>query len=158
MKVLISQSCLTLCDPMDCSPPGSSVHGISQARILEWVAISFSRGSSPSRDQTQVSCIAGRVFIIWATNSSQFWLYVHEDSIRSYRLSVQSFRTAPTNFRCQLQAGVVNLCFWPTCYSLEIPTTSFCNLNTSHKFRLLPIGLWQTGYKSEPPPLVGVIC
>ena len=47
---------------MDCSPPGASVHGISQARILEWVAISFSRGSSPPRDQTQVSCIAGTVF------------------------------------------------------------------------------------------------
>ena len=44
------QSCLTLCDPMDCSPPGSSVCGISQARILEWVAISFSRGSSQHRD------------------------------------------------------------------------------------------------------------
>ena len=43
---LIAQSCLTLCDPMDCSPPGSSVHGILQARIQEWVAISFSRGSS----------------------------------------------------------------------------------------------------------------
>ena len=52
----------TLCDPMDCSPPGSSVYGISQARILEWVAISFSRGSCGSRDQTQVSCIAGRFF------------------------------------------------------------------------------------------------
>ena len=44
--VLVPQSCLTLCDPMDCSPPGSSVHGVSQARILEWVPISFSRGSS----------------------------------------------------------------------------------------------------------------
>ena len=44
--VLVAQSCLTLCDPMDCSPPGSSVHGVSQARILEWVPISFSRGSS----------------------------------------------------------------------------------------------------------------
>ena len=44
--VLVAQSCPTLCDPMDCSPPGSSVHGILQARILEWVAISFSRGSS----------------------------------------------------------------------------------------------------------------
>ena len=44
--VLVAQSCLTLCDPMDCSPPGSSVHGIFQARILEWVPISFSRGSS----------------------------------------------------------------------------------------------------------------
>ena len=46
----VAQSCLTLCDPMDCSPPGSSVHGILQARILEWVAISFSRGSSQPRD------------------------------------------------------------------------------------------------------------
>ena len=52
----------SFCDPVDCSPPGSSVHGISQARILEWVAISFSRGSSQPRDQTQVSCIAGRFF------------------------------------------------------------------------------------------------
>ena len=48
-----------LCDLLDCSPPGSSVHGISQARILEWVAISFSRGSSWPRDQTCISCIAG---------------------------------------------------------------------------------------------------
>ena len=57
-----AQSCPTLCDPMDCSPPGSSVHGVSQARILEWVAISFSRGSSWFRDQTCVSCIADRLF------------------------------------------------------------------------------------------------
>ena len=52
-----SVSCSTLCNPMDCSPPGSSVHVILQARILEWVAISFSRGSSPPRDRTCVSCI-----------------------------------------------------------------------------------------------------
>ena len=50
-----AQSCLTLCNPMDCSLPGSSLHGIFQARVLEWVAISFSRGSSPSRDRTWVS-------------------------------------------------------------------------------------------------------
>ena len=56
------QSCPTLSDPMDCSPPGSSVPGISQARVLEWVAISFSRGSSQPRDPTQVSCIAGGFF------------------------------------------------------------------------------------------------
>ena len=56
------QSCPTLCDPMDCSPSGSSVHRILQARILEWVAISFSRGSSRPRDRTQVSYIAGRRF------------------------------------------------------------------------------------------------
>ena len=55
-----------LCNPMDCNLPGSSVHGIFQARVLEWVAISFSRRSRP-RDQTQVSRIVGRCFIIWAT-------------------------------------------------------------------------------------------
>ena len=60
VKVLVTQLCLSLCDPMDCSPPGSSVHGILQARTLEWVAISFSRGSSWPRDWTWVSCIAGR--------------------------------------------------------------------------------------------------
>ena len=56
---------------MDCSPPGSSVHGILQARMLEWVAISFSRGSSWPRDWTQVSCIAGRCFTLWATREAQ---------------------------------------------------------------------------------------
>ena len=61
--MLVLQSCPTLCDPVDCSPPGSSVHGILQAaRIQEWVAIPFSRGSSQTMDQTHiayVSCIAG---------------------------------------------------------------------------------------------------
>ena len=63
---LVAQSCPTLCDPLDCSLPGSSVHGIFQGRILEWVAISSSRGSSQPRDWTCfscVSCIAGRFFI-----------------------------------------------------------------------------------------------
>ena len=67
VKVLVAQLCPTLCDPMDCSLPGSSVHGILQARILEWVAIPFFRGSSQPRDWTQVSCIAGGFFTIWAT-------------------------------------------------------------------------------------------
>ena len=62
----VAQSCLTLCDPVDCSPPGFSVHGILQARILEWVTISFSRGSSQPRDRTQVSRIGGRRFNLWA--------------------------------------------------------------------------------------------
>ena len=61
-EVLVAQSCPTLCDPMDCSPPGSSVHEIFQARILEWVAISFSRGSFPPRDRTHISQIADRFF------------------------------------------------------------------------------------------------
>ena len=61
-KVLVAKSCPTLHDPTDCSPPGSSAHGILQARILGWVAISFSRGFSRHRDRTHVSCIAGRFF------------------------------------------------------------------------------------------------
>ena len=69
----VAQSCPTLCDPVDCSPPGSSIHGILQARILEWVAISFSRGSSWPRDQTQVSCIAGKRFNLWATREAKPW-------------------------------------------------------------------------------------
>ena len=64
LKVLVAQLCLTLCDSIDYSPPGFSAHGILQARILEWVAISFSRGSSQSRDQTQAFCIAGRFFTV----------------------------------------------------------------------------------------------
>ena len=57
---------------MGCSPPGSSVHGILQARILEWVAISFSRGSSQPRDRTQVSHTAGRLFTVWATGKANY--------------------------------------------------------------------------------------
>ena len=66
----VTQSCLTLCNPMDCSLPGSSVHGIFQARILEWVAISFSRGSSRPRDQARVSHIVGRRFTVWVTREA----------------------------------------------------------------------------------------
>ena len=64
VKVLVAQSSLTLCDPTDCRPPVSSVHGILQARILEWVAIPFARGSSPPRNRTWVSGVAGRFFTI----------------------------------------------------------------------------------------------
>ena len=65
--VWVTQSCPILCNPMDCNLPGSSVHEVLQARILEWVATSFSRVSSRPRDRTRVSCIAGRCFtIIWA--------------------------------------------------------------------------------------------
>ena len=67
VSCLVTQMCPTLCDPMDCNPPSSSVHGILQARILEWVAFPFSRGSSQPRDQTEVSCTAGGFFTSWAT-------------------------------------------------------------------------------------------
>ena len=66
-NVLVAQQCLTLCNPIDCSLPGSSIHGIFQARVLQWVSISFSRGSSQLRDLTRVSRIAGRHFTLWAS-------------------------------------------------------------------------------------------
>ena len=69
VKVLVAQSCPIFCNPMGCSLPGSSVPGIPQGRILEWVAI-FSRGSSQPRDQTWVSCIADRFFTDWATREA----------------------------------------------------------------------------------------
>ena len=69
MKVKVTQLCPTLCDPMD-----YTVHGILQARILEWVAFPFSRGSSQPRDQTQVSHSAGRFFTSWTTREAQeYW-------------------------------------------------------------------------------------
>ena len=70
VKVLVAQSCLTICDPMDYSLPGFSAHGILQERILEWVAIPFFRGSSQPRDLTLVSYIAGRFFSIWTTKQT----------------------------------------------------------------------------------------
>ena len=71
--VLVAQSCLTLCNPTDCSLPGSFVHGLSHARTLEWVAISFPRGSSQPRDQTCVSCIARGFFTIWAAREAYIY-------------------------------------------------------------------------------------
>ena len=77
LKALATQLCPTLCDPMDCNPPGSSVHGISQARILEWVAIFFSRGSSWPRDWIQVSRITGWFFTVWATKETPVYIQIY---------------------------------------------------------------------------------
>ena len=73
--MLVIQSYSTLCDPMDCSLPGPSVHGILQERILEWVAIPFFRKSSRPRDWTQVSLIAGRFLTVWTTRDIPYKLY-----------------------------------------------------------------------------------
>ena len=71
-----AQFCPTLCDPMDCSLPGSPVHGTSQARILEWVAILFSRAPSQPRDRTWVSCLAGGFFTVLATREGRVYVCV----------------------------------------------------------------------------------
>ena len=99
VKWIVScQSCPTLCSPMDYSLPCSFIHWILQARILEWVAIPFSRGLSWCRDQTQVSSIAGSFFSIWATrvqNSTcvlgSHWYIKKEKWITPFRLSVFSW-------------------------------------------------------------------
>ena len=70
LAALVAQSCPTPCDPKDCSPSGSSAHGIILARILDWIANFFSRGFSQPGPQTRVSCIAGRFFPIWATGNN----------------------------------------------------------------------------------------
>ena len=90
----VAQSCPTLCNPVASSLSGSSIHGIFQARVLEWIAIAFSRGSSWPRDRTQVSRIAGRRFTIWATREARpkeswglknwcFWTVVLEKTLES---------------------------------------------------------------------------
>ena len=79
-----AQSCLTLCDPTDCSPPGSSVHGIILARILEWVAISFFRGSSQPRDRAHISYgsyIARWILYHWATWTYMYTVHIHNCKI-----------------------------------------------------------------------------
>ena len=80
VKVLVTQLCL--CDPMDCSPPGSSICGILQAGILEWIAMPFSKGCSQPRDQTWVSHMAGKFFSIWATRKV-FFLYMCIHTVNS---------------------------------------------------------------------------
>ena len=89
------QQCLTLCDPMDCSPPGSSVHGILQARILDWGAISISRGSSPPKDRTHVSYVS-----CIGTGRQVLYYQCHLDSTQLVPLlSTHSGLSKPAKFR-----------------------------------------------------------
>ena len=140
--VKIAQLCLTLCNPMDYSPPGSSVHGIIQARILEWVAISFSRGSSQPRDQTWVSCTEGRFFTVWATRLTLI-------SFSQFEYSV--FSNRPSCLSASLTSG--HLCWLPL--YLECPpylsfSGKFSHFWTSQKPLLMVSGryglshLWTT--------------
>jgi len=119
MYLLVTQSCPALWDPMDCSPPGFSVHGIYQARILEWVAISFSRGSSQPRDLTRVSCIASQFFTIWST-SEVIYKPTGESWNRSPPLSPQKAPTLPP--------------LWSQTSSLQNHEANLCCLNQSGGF------------------------
>ena len=107
----VVQSCSTLCDPMDCSLPGSSVHGIFQARVLEWVAVSFSRWSFQPMDRTRVSIIAGRCFTIWATTEDQ----CPESNIIQILLEVypvyQTFPSLPSSSQMYPRLFIGIFCF-----------------------------------------------
>ena len=97
VKMLVTQSCLILCDPVDCSSPASSVHGIFQARKLESAAIFFSRDSSQPMDQTRVSCIADIYFFtVWVTREAQDGLYLLR--LRSLPLSKAPRTLYPESF------------------------------------------------------------
>ena len=107
------KSYLTLCDPMDCSLPGFSVHGILQARILEWVAISFSRGSSWRRDRTWVSRIVGRCFTVWVTKDHMVDLLIFWGVSKLFSLMVPIY--IPINSE---RAKSLQLCL-PLCNSMD---------------------------------------
>ena len=130
------QSCLTLCNLMDCSPLGPSVHAILQARMLEWVAIPFSMGSSRSRDWTQGtwdSCIAGGFFTFWATREAQ--------SKRIYCVAQGTLISI-----CDKQYGKV---IWKRIYVCVSITKSHCctsEKNTALQIKYTPIWKQTTKY------------
>ena len=90
MCVKSFQLCLTLCDLLDCSPTGSSVHGTLQAKILKWVVMPSSRGSSWSRDWAQGSCTAGRFLTVWATGKPGFQVYLPSKPLHLAQLQLVS--------------------------------------------------------------------
>ena len=128
---VVGQLCPTLCNPMDCSPPGFSVRGILLARILEWVAISFSSGSFWLWDQTLVFCIAGRFFSVWAAKEAlgNIWGEVMEEKHYFSKVGLCSacvFFWAPCTDLCSLPLflgkymvteWVKSLVWMPTCCS-----------------------------------------
>ena len=117
--VLVTQSCPTLCNLMDCSPPGFSVLGILQARIPEWVAISFSRGSLWPRDQTWVSGIAGKYFTIWATREASIFPRESEKSTLNQGLEYHGLFHSKTGRGMAMEKCLQNS---------ERTQTSTCNL------------------------------
>ena len=122
---LVTQLCTTLCNPMDCSSQGSSVHEILQARILGCVVMPSSRGSSQPRDRTQVSRIAGRFFTIWATREAQY--VISED--RYFRQSVLWLPSQETFLRNHFMAKMINNKLFASCSLWQLKTACVVSLN-----------------------------
>ena len=100
---LCDQSCLTLCDPMDCSLPGSTVHGLLKARLLEWVAMPFCRRWSWSMDWTQLSCMAGRLFTGWATRGAWYIEHLWANQLTDFS-NLHPWRRGDINFQALYEA------------------------------------------------------
>ena len=128
--MLVTQSCLTLRNPMDCSPPGSSVHGILQARILEWVAISFSRASSPSRDQTWVSHIAGRLYQLSHQEAKYLIWYSLKDVFENHKLN------------CSFSSLTLKLVAWKNRLHYLSGLFSLWCFSPSHSWLLMSFKTW----------------
>ena len=140
----VAQSCPTLCSSMDCSPPGSSAHGIFQARILEWVAISFSRESSQPRDQTRISYVswlAGKFFTTCVT-----WEVQCKSAIIIYKHIYPLSSLHPTPLRYHRAPG------WPPCVIEQLPTIRF-----THDSICMPMLLSQF-VPPSPSPAVSTGC
>ena len=140
--MLVAQSRPTLCNPTDHSPPGSSVHGILQARTLEWVTISFSKASSQPRNRSQVFHIADRLFTVWATREAPMGT---KDVIKS-----RSRIRAPDNW---------DACEWndfhePRCLHLPTHRRALNALTWDTWFSLINSHLWRSAYL----PVVANFC
>ena len=128
----VAQSCLTLCDPVDCSLPSSSVRGILQARILEWVTFPFSRGSSQPWDRTQVSVIAGRHFTLCATREA---LILEPRKMKS--VTVFTFYLSVCHEVMGPEAMI--LVFWILCFKPAFPLSSFTLIKRLFSSSLLSV-------------------
>ena len=148
VKSEVTQSCPTPGDPMDYILPNSSTHGIFQARILEWVVISFSRGSSWPRDWTLVSCTAGRLFTVWATREA-LSLLIYVPSKECHPSCSSNFKTAftPATFYypvlCFLFADPLSLSEI-MCICLLFPTSTAATIHINMHWNVssLRIGNW----------------
>ena len=105
----VAQSCPTLCDPMECSLPGSSVHGIFQAIVLERIAISFSSRSSRPRDGTQVSRLVERRFTVWATRTLPLFSHC-DDTAWERRENSAERNVKPSTFHSNFSGPVLDFC------------------------------------------------
>ena len=118
------------CHPVDCSPPGSSVYRIFQARIVEWIAISFSKGSSRPRNQTKVSCVAGRFFTYWERREAWYIAYLFTMTyIIGNILSVFLWYNQLSMMYFSYYILVSSVCWYPLknlCIILYVSDIDFC--------------------------------